>query len=172
MNRVIYKTSEGEIRELGHSDCIDIPNRKVSTFFDLSKDRLYLSLNRALERDMIPLLYDKNIRSIASTVENIDFDTLPGNTAAIFFTSGTTGEPTGVIKSKENIMEELEVLKGIFHSYGFEQVIVTVPLIHIYGFLTGVLLPHALGADVILKEEFMPHELLELAGDKRRRTKR
>ncbi|MCK4442706.1 MAG: AMP-binding protein, partial [Sulfurovaceae bacterium] len=83
------------------------------------------------------------------------------------FTSGTTGEPTGALKSKDNITKELEVLVKLFEPFGFERVIVTVPLIHIYGFLAGVMLPKALNADVILKEEFLPHELIELAEDKK-----
>jgi acyl-coenzyme A synthetase/AMP-(fatty) acid ligase len=97
----------------------------------------------------------------------LDFNELPKETASIFFTSGTTGEPTGAIKSKENLEKELRVLVKLFQELNIERVIVTVPLIHIYGFLAGVLLPKALGADVVLKEEFLPHELIELSEGKR-----
>nr|WP_255494569.1 AMP-binding protein [Sulfurovum sp. bin170] len=115
----------------------------------------------------MPILYDKNISSIKPRVDSLNFDKLPDNTSAIFFTSGTTGEPTGALKSRDNITKELKVLKNLFAPYNFERVIVTVPLIHIYGFLAGVMLPKALGVDVVLKEEFLPHELIELAEGKK-----
>ena len=161
MARVIYITADGERRELEYSQDVAKPS------FDMSKDELYISLHRAFESATIPILYDKNISSIKPRVDRLDLDNLPSDTRAIFFTSGTTGEPTGALKSEENISKELEVLKNLFAPYNFERVIVTVPLIHIYGYLAGVMLPKALNADVILKEEFIPHELLNLAEEKR-----
>jgi len=167
LSKIIYKSPQGETREISTNSDIAIPKQKIVTFFDLTKDKLYLYLNKVFETGLIPVLYDKNIKSINSSIKSMDFDSLPNNTAAIFFTSGTTGKPIGVLKSKENITHELDVLKDMFLPYNFEQVIVTVPLVHIYGFLTGVLLPKALDIDVILKEEFIPHELIELGGNKR-----
>lgn len=164
---IIYKSPQGDIKKLNDTTNIDVPEQKTITFFGLSKEKLYLSLHQAFNQGTIPILYDQNIKSIDEKVGSLNLDTLPKDTSVLFFTSGTTGEPTGVLKDKNNILKELEVLKGMFLPFGFEQVIVTVPLIHIYGFLTGVLLPKALDADVILKEEFMPHELLELAGNKK-----
>lgn len=152
---------------MSYSEKITLPKGKFFTPNDMSKDRLYLSLHRAFEEGVVPILYDKNISSIKPRVDCLDFEDIPSDTSIIFFTSGTTGEPTGALKSKANILLELETLKDLFAPYGFERVIVTVPLIHIYGFLAGVMLPKALHADVVLKEEFMPHELLELAEDKK-----
>ena len=184
MARVIYKSAEGVISFSDYGDEIDIlesetlvPNKTrlkpsvsknlVITPTDIPKDKLYLTLHQAFEQGVIPILYDKNITSIKPRVEALDFTTIPTNTSAIFFTSGTTGTPTGALKSKESITKELEVLKELFTPLGIERVVVTVPLIHIYGFLAGVLLPRALDAEVVLKEEFLPHELLELAEDKK-----
>jgi len=190
--RVVYISSTGEKRELDYNEEIELseseasaPNiarlkpsfpiesksfnnlYKVVSFPKLSKDRLYLSLHRAFDSGVVPILYDSNISSIKPRVDKLDFTLLPKDTSAIFFTSGTTGEPTGALKSRENITKELETLKRLFEPFGFERVIVTVPLIHIYGFLAGVMLPKVLDADVILKEEFLPHELIDLAEDKK-----
>ena len=164
---MIYISSIGERRELEYSKPIEIENQKTISFLGLTKDKLYLSLHKAFERGIIPILYDKNITSIKPRVDRLDFSLLPKETSAIFFTSGTTGEPTGALKSRDNITKELKVLRELFEPYNFERVIVTVPLIHIYGFLAGVMLPRVLNADIILKEEFLPHELIELAEDKR-----
>ena len=167
MARVIYKSEEGVISISSYEDEVAIGDERVLTLDLMSKERQYLTLHKAFEKGVVPILYDKNITSIKPRVEALDFDTLPQNTATIFFTSGTTGTPTGALKSRENITKELEVLTEIFSPLGVERVIVTVPLIHIYGFLAGVLLPKSLGVEVLLKEEFLPHELIELAEDKK-----
>jgi acyl-coenzyme A synthetase/AMP-(fatty) acid ligase len=167
LDRIIYKSSIGDIEESSYRDNLELPKGRVLMLSDITKDRLYLSLHKAFNSGVIPILYDKNITSIKRKIDNLDFDSLPKDTSIIFFTSGTTGEPIGALKSRDNIKEELRVLTELFLPYRFERVIVTVPLIHIYGFLTGVMLPRELKTDVILKEEFLPHELIELAEDKR-----
>jgi acyl-coenzyme A synthetase/AMP-(fatty) acid ligase len=165
--RIIYKSAKGISKEVDTNTKVSLPTTKVTTFEPMPKDRLYLTLNQAFNEGIIPILYDPNIQSINPRVEALNFDDLPKETASIFFTSGTTGEPTGALKSRENLEKELEVLLELFASENFERVIVTVPLIHIYGFLAGVLLPHALKVDIVLKEEFLPHELLELSEGKK-----
>ena len=167
MARIIYKSAKGLSKELDTNTKVILPSSKVATFDLMPKDQLYLTLNQAFEEGIVPILYDPNISSIKPRVEALNFDDLPTDTASIFFTSGTTGEPTGALKSKKNLESELAVLLELFASENFERVIVTVPLIHIYGFLTGVLLTKALNVDVVLKEEFLPHELLELSEGKK-----
>ena len=167
MARIIYKSAKGEVTKLDTNTKISLPTSKVTTFELMPKDQLYLKLNQAFEKGIVPILYDPNINSIKPRVEALNFDNLPKDTASIFFTSGTTGEPTGALKSRNNLEAELAVLLDLFASEKFERVIVTVPLIHIYGFLTGVLLTKALNVDVVLKEEFLPHELLELSEGKK-----
>ena len=167
MARIIYKSAKGEVTILDANTKVTLPTAKFTTFQQMTKEKLYLSLNQAFEEGIVPILYDSNIQSIQPRVVALDFSSLPLDTAAIFFTSGTTGEPTGALKSKENLEEELKVLLELFTSENFERVIVTVPLIHIYGFLTGVLLSKALNVDVVLKEEFLPHELIELSKSKK-----
>ncbi len=173
LNKIVYKSAEGRLFRRSYDDIGSSSNRvwltdkQILQLENIPKDEQYLILHKAFETHIIPILYDKNITSIKPRVEALNFDKLPMGTSVIFFTSGTTGEPTGALKSRENITKELAILKELFSPLGIERVIVTVPLIHIYGFLAGVLLPRALEAEVILKEEFLPHELIELAEDKK-----
>jgi acyl-coenzyme A synthetase/AMP-(fatty) acid ligase len=111
------------------------------------------------------------MQSIAERVESLgvtshdseaDVSALPASAYAVFFTSGTTGVPTGAIKREQNIQGELDALTKLFEKEAFERVIVTVPFIHIYGFLTGVMLPLRLGCEVLFKEEYLPQDLLKL----------
>jgi acyl-coenzyme A synthetase/AMP-(fatty) acid ligase len=77
----------------------------------------------------------------------------------LLFTSGSSGFPVGAFKSKENLLSEVEVQAGLFGSA--KRVVVTVPFIHIYGILAGILLPLQLdGVTLVVKEDFLPYELL------------
>ena len=167
MARIIYKSAKGTQTELDSNTKVILPSSKFFTVEQMTKEKLYLTLNQAFEEGIVPILYDLNIQSIKPRIEALDFSILPLDTSAIFFTSGTTGEPTGALKTKENLQKELGVLLELFDSEAFERVIITVPLIHIYGFLAGVLLPNAMNIDIVLKEEFLPHELITLSEGKK-----
>jgi acyl-coenzyme A synthetase/AMP-(fatty) acid ligase len=83
----------------------------------------------------------------------------------IYFTSGSTGEATAALKSKSNIEKEIEALSNLVKKYDIKRVIVTVPFIHIYGSLTGAFFPYLNGIDIILKEHFLPNDLLDMCED-------
>lgn len=79
---------------------------------------------------------------------------------AIFFTSGTTGNAIGVVKSKEHIESEIAVHRQWLGGYKFEQCLVCVPLFHIYGFLFGFALPLSMELDIIIQEHFLPGDII------------
>ena len=56
---------------------------------------------------------------------------------------------------------EIESLSKLFGEYKIRRIVVTVPFLHIYGLLLGLLYPLHYGIDVVLKEHFLPHDLLE-----------
>lgn len=98
----------------------------------------------------------KNINSLA-TINEIDAQLL-------FFTSGSSGFPLGAFKSKKNLEEEVLVLKKMIQKRKIKKVIVTVPFVHIYGVLAGLLLPFYLDdITLVVKEDFLPYELAEEA---------
>lgn len=82
--------------------------------------------------------------------------------ALMCFTSGSTGHPIAALKSKKNIEAEVSVLTVLLQKYKIKKVIVTVPFIHFYGTLLGLLYPLMNGIDIVLKEHFLPHELLDM----------
>lgn len=139
-----------------------------ATFSAPTKPELFALLHKAVEQGVTPVLFDGKIETIAARVKELGigpFDVanesaaLPTSAYALFFTSGTTGVPTGAIKNRENIKGEVDAQVALFESYAFERVIVTVPFIHIYGFLSGLMLPRRLGCELLLKEEYYPQEL-------------
>ena len=141
---------------------------KEATFSAHTKPELFGLLHKAIEQGVTPVLFDSKIETIAQRVEelgiggfehNSDTSALPTSAYALFFTSGTTGVPTGAIKNRENVEGELDALQTLFAPENYERVIVTVPFIHIYGFLAGLMLPRRLGCEMLLKEEYYPQEL-------------
>lgn len=111
-----------------------------------------------------PIIYDKENMQMKTMLENFDTALLDGvDFSAIFFTSGTTGMPIGALKTAHNIETDLRDLAAIFEAFKVKEVIATVPFIHVYGFLVGFLLPYKLGIDLVFKEHFLPHDLLEIA---------
>jgi len=171
---IIYINNDGERtdRELGHLQAEQtVAATGEATFEAHTKPELFALLHKAIDKGVVPVLFDNKVESIAGRVnelgikpysEKSDTPVLPKSAYALFFTSGTTGVPTGAIKSRQNIEGELDALEAIFSPEAFERVIVTVPFIHIYGFLSGLMLPRRLGCEVLLKEDFYPQELITL----------
>ena len=171
---IIYIDNSGErknylLNELKKS--VSLVKKDAATFDAAGKPELFALLHKALEEGVTPVLFDHKMQSIAERVESLgvtsydseaDVSALPASAYAVFFTSGTTGVPTGAIKREQNIQGELDALTKLFEKEAFERVIVTVPFIHIYGFLTGVMLPLRLGCEVLFKEEYLPQDLLKL----------
>lgn len=84
------------------------------------------------------------------------------NFALMYFTSGSTGIPVAAFKTKKNIESEVNVLTSLLQKYKIKKVIVTVPFIHLYGTLLGLIYPIMNDIDIVLKEHFLPHELLNM----------
>ncbi|MDD4856411.1 MAG: AMP-binding protein [Sulfuricurvum sp.] len=119
----------------------------------------------------IPLLYDKAMTTSREKGEYLAqftpdvFDELH-NAAALFFTSGTSGNPIGVVKTQEHIECEIHAHTRWLEGEYFEQCLVTVPFFHIYGFLFGLALPMEMGLEIVTKDDFLPHEILNLCSSK------
>jgi len=116
------------------------------------------------------VLFDKNHKQLLAFHESNDINTLPNankldkDTQLLFFTSGSSGFPVGAFKTRENLSKEVEVLKALVTRKSIKRVVVTVPFVHIYGVLAGLLLPMSLGdVTLIVKEDFLPYELIEEA---------
>src|SRR5579885_1075572 len=87
--------------------------------------------------------------------------------AEILFTSGTTGEPRGVVLTHGNFLANLEpVEKGIGEYRKYERwihplrFVTMVPLSHVFGQFMALLVPPLLGATVVLEDSANPAEVL------------
>ncbi|MFC2074598.1 AMP-binding protein, partial [Campylobacterota bacterium] len=115
------------------------------------------------------VLFDPNHRLLLDFYQSNNINELEGideldqDCQVLFFTSGSSGFPLGAFKTKQNLEKEIDVLKSLVAEYKIKRVVVTVPFVHIYGVLAGLLLPFYLGVRLIIKEDFLPYELLEEA---------
>lgn len=115
------------------------------------------------------ILFDRNHKQLLNFYENNDINNLPlideinADQQLLFFTSGSTGFPLGAFKSKKNIEEEINSLVKILEEYTIKRIVVTVPFVHIYGVLVGLLLPMHLDVKLVVKDDFLPYELLNEA---------
>jgi len=171
---IIYIDPQGERNEQRLSTLKALKtlvHKDAATFDAADKPTLFALLHKAVDMGVTPVLFDKKMQMITQRVAQLGikpFDvestpsSLPQEAYALFFTSGTTGVPTGAIKSESNIQKELDALEKLLQREEFKRVIVTVPFIHIYGFLSGVMLPVRLGCEVLFKEEYWPQDLLKL----------
>lgn len=119
------------------------------------------------------VLFDPNHKHLLEFYNSRDINTLEdiqkvnATSRLLFFTSGSSGFPVGAFKSIDNLLGEVKSLKKVLAQKEIQKVVVTVPFVHIYGILAGLLLPLELGdVRLVIKEDFLPYELLEEAQEK------
>ncbi len=73
--------------------------------------------------------------------------------ASILYTSGTTGEPKGVMLSHENFCAMVASLGALFPLRDSDRLLSVLPLHHAFEFTCGLLLPLSMGARIIYLDE-------------------
>ena len=166
-NRYDICQEQYEIKAL--KDHIGYIHSDSKEFNALEIFKAYYSDSKAIMLDasnkrLLAKLKDLQIKDFSDPVQN---QTLfeREDFLMMFFTSGSTGNPVGALKTKQNLEEEVKALNILLQKYQIKKVIVTVPFTHIYGTLLGLLYPLINGLDIVLKEHFLPHDLLETIED-------
>ncbi|MFA7082960.1 MAG: AMP-binding protein [Arcobacteraceae bacterium] len=148
-------------------------NNKISYIASVKKEENALNIFTSYFSDAKSILFDQTNKSILTQLKNLNIKEFnkPKNNDNIFnnkifsllyFTSGSTGFPLGALKTKKNIQREVEVLSSLLSKHTIKKVIVTVPFIHFYGSLLGLFFPLFNDIDIILKEHFLPNDLLHM----------
>ncbi|CAM3498431.1 AMP-binding protein [Arcobacter aquimarinus] len=149
---------------------------KISYIASSKKETNALNIFKSYFSNAKSILFDSTNKSILKELENLnikEFNEDYNNKnifnnedfSFLYFTSGSTGFPLGALKTKENIISEIEVLTSLLKKYEIKRVIVTVPFIHFYGSLMGLFYPLFNNIDIVLKEHFLPNDLLDIIED-------
>ena len=80
--------------------------------------------------------------------------------ASLLFTSGTTGDPKGVMLSHRNFASLISSLSSVFDLAKQDRLLSVLPLHHTFEFSCGLLLPLAAGAQVYYLDELSGERLL------------
>jgi long-chain acyl-CoA synthetase len=83
------------------------------------------------------------------------------DTALILYTSGTTGEPKGVMLSFKNIISNLRGVERLKVASKEDSTIALLPFHHSYPLVVSLLLPLYLGATVVFLEKLSSEALME-----------
>ncbi|MGH3437576.1 MAG: AMP-binding protein [Sciscionella sp.] len=84
----------------------------------------------------------------------------PHDTASIFYTSGTTGQPKGVLSTHDM---ELRSAYGSAYTRGFEdgrRILFALPLHHVFAYIEGLLASLFVAGSVVVQSVFDPQESL------------
>jgi long-chain acyl-CoA synthetase len=85
---------------------------------------------------------------------------VPANTvASLIFTSGTTGQPKGVMLSHKNLTNMVSMLSSVFEMDTADGVLSVLPLYHTFEFSTGFLTPFSRGTQITYLAELSGEEL-------------
>ncbi|MFZ0589662.1 MAG: AMP-binding protein [Bryobacteraceae bacterium] len=97
-----------------------------------------------------------------------------GDSLQIIFTSGTTGEPKGIVHTHGNVLASLRPIEEeigkyrkyerIFHPLRFLH---TLPLSHVFGQFMGLWIPPLIAAEVHFEDRLLASDLVELIRSKR-----
>ncbi len=116
--------------------------------------------------------FEETLPQAANTTPAADLN--EQDTLQIIFTSGTTGEPKGIVHTHHNVLASLRPIElemqqylkyeHIFHPLRFLH---TLPLSHVFGQFMGLWVPALLGAELFFPPRILASELIESVHDER-----
>jgi long-chain acyl-CoA synthetase len=119
-----------------------------------------------LERQICPILLDaeagdpRSWQAISTKIGNEFPPSSPSGPVALFYTSGTTGAPKGVLLSHQNLIFQLNALRAAELVTDKERVLLPLPLHHVYSFVIGMLTPLALGLTLVLPQSLTGPQII------------
>lgn len=135
-----------------------------------SKVRRWIYIGRDKERKWMredSFVFAERMKKAAAQVEDCIRQTWPGETAAMLFTSGTTGSPKGVMLSHDNLVNSS--LETCAHMKWDEtdRMLIAVPLFHCFGITSSLLSSIHTGFSMYVIEYFKTMIVLRTVQEQR-----
>jgi long-chain acyl-CoA synthetase len=83
----------------------------------------------------------------------------------VLFTSDSSGDPKGVIRTADNLVAGVKQLEGALELLPEDRILTTAPLYHAYGFDLGITVALKQGATLYLEDEVSPTRIVKILRD-------
>lgn len=97
---------------------------------------------------LVDLIQDLNINDFQTT------EIFPEDLVQIMYTSGTTGDPKGVMLTHHNLYSNLQTISQIIKVNVNDRILSILPLSHIYEQTIGFLLPYSKGVEIVYAHSY------------------
>ncbi|PSR22489.1 MAG: hypothetical protein C7B45_06615 [Sulfobacillus acidophilus] len=87
--------------------------------------------------------------------------------AVVLYTSGTTGQPKGVMLSHRNILTSTTTYRYVFHLNETDRTLIAIPLFHVTGLVGQLLACLLVGAAVVLVRKYSARQYMEWVNSER-----
>lgn len=130
-------------------------------------------VQKECESEIVPFYIDEMLANvgaeqIAAMLEQVDPNRLdsgesdPDRTACLIYTSGTTGVAKGVVLTHKNILSNFESVQRLLDIHTTDVFLTVLPLFHVFGMTTAMILPLLSGASMVMMPRFHPGKAVEL----------
>lgn len=131
--------------------------------------RVVIAVDKKGEGSVLPTFRDMVEEDVASPMSRAESDAVaracqicPDSLAALVFTSGSEGQPKGVMLSHSNIIFAETSFASFFHIHASDTMFMPAPVAHATGFHHGVTMPFVMGATSVLLDVFTAARAIEL----------
>ncbi|MBF0547309.1 MAG: AMP-binding protein [Candidatus Riflebacteria bacterium] len=112
--------------------------------------------------DMNPWLENSGSVPVDSNTKPGAKSEIPDDIAAIFYTSGTTGLPKGIMLSHKALIASIRIGIEIGNVGESDTLLTLLPFTHVYGLADAGLVPLASGTRIILAQTYNPIEIFQI----------
>ncbi|WP_232178548.1 non-ribosomal peptide synthetase [Sulfurihydrogenibium yellowstonense] len=119
-----------------------------------------LSVKLKLDYDIKVFIFEE-IDFSSQIFENKECKKLEEDLAVILYTSGTTGQPKGVMLNYKNLLSNIKSIEKVEIANSQDSTLAILPFHHSYPLMVSMLIPLHLGATIVFLDELSPQDILD-----------
>jgi len=135
-------------------------SKPVYIFTSKNNKEKVLNVKLKLDYDIKVLVFEE-IEFSSQIFENKECQKLEEDIAVILYTSGTTGQPKGVMLSYKNLLSNIKSIEKVEIANSQDSTLAILPFHHSYPLMVSMLIPLHLGATIVFLDELSPQDILD-----------